>query len=183
MRRDMNFFNEFTVKKKSVQDGNSILVKTLVVIIAIFIVGTGVSNGIKYIYLASNISSTEKKYNDSKFQEQLKESNQVNEKLAALNEYDVAITEIVNAVASRDVVSTILMNQISSTLPTEIELTSINVDHSSIIINGTSKNRTAIAEMENNLKAIERIQGVQVSSIAGDTVLTFDIKCMLKDVE
>ena len=112
MRRDMNFFNEFTVKKKSVQDGNSILVKTLVVIIAIFIVGTGVSNGIKYIYLASNISSTEKKYNDSKFQEQLKESNQVNEKLAALDKYDVAITEIVNAVASRDVVSTILMNQI-----------------------------------------------------------------------
>lgn len=183
MRRDMNFFNEFTVKKKNVQDGNAILVKTLAIIVAIFIVGTGVFNGVKYIYLDRNISSTNKKYNDSKFQEQLKESEQVNVKLTSLNEYDVSITEIVNAVASRDVVSTILMNQISSTLPTEIELISINVDHSAIIINGTSTNREAIAEMQNNLKAIERIQGAQVSSIAGDAVLTFDIKCMLKDVE
>ena len=46
-----------------------------------------------------------------------------------------------------------------------------------------SSNRTAIGEIEHNLKKLNFIQDVYVGGIAGDTEYTFDLKCTLKDVD
>ena len=183
MRRDMNFFNEFTVKKKTIDDGNSILVKTLMAIVAIFIVATLAWNGVTYVILASNIALTESKLNKQDVKDKLSESEEVNAKLDSLDKYDEAISQIVSAVATRDIVKTTLINEVKATIPTGVKIGSINIDHSAITINGTTTNRVLVADMQNKLGGIPEVQSTQVSSIAGETELTFDIKCTLKDVE
>ena len=184
MRRDMNFFSEFSLKKKTQDDGSSILIKTLIAIVAVFVVITAIYLGSNIAYCSVKIKSTENKLNASDVQEKLKESDVVKARTSALTEYDTAISTIVKSVATRSVVDTTLINEICSTLPTEVEATSVNIDHSAIVIHGTSTKREAIAELEHNLgEKVERIDTCQVTSVAGDQVLTFDIKCVLKDVE
>lgn len=184
MRRDMNFFSEFSLKKKTQDDGSSILIKTFVAIVAALVLVSAIYLGGNIAYCSIKIKNTTDKLNASDVQEKLKESDEVKAKTSALTEYDTAISTIVKSVASRSIVDTTLINQICSTLPTEVEATSINIDHSAIVLHGTSTKREAIAELEHNLgEKVDRIESCQVTSIAGDQVLTFDIKCVLKDVE
>ena len=184
MRRDMNFFSEFSLKKKTQDDGSSILIKTLIAVVAALVLISAVYLGGNIAYCSVKIKSTTDKLNDTEVQNKLKESDEVKAKTSALTEYDTAISSIVKSVATRSIVDTTLINQICSTLPTEVEATSINIDHSAIVIHGTSTKREAIAELEHNLgEKVDRIDSCQVTSVAGDQVLTFDIKCVLKDVE
>lgn len=182
MRRDMNFFAEFSTKKKTQDDGSAILVKTLIAIVAILVVISAAYVGGNIAYCSISISNTKSKLEKPDVQEKLKESDEVKAKTSSLSEYDDALSKIVSSVASRSIVSTSLINQLCSTLP-DVEITSVNIDHSAITIRGTTTNRESVAELQNNLNKVDRIESTEVSSIAGDQLLTFDIKCVLKDVE
>ena len=84
-------------------------------------------------------------------------------------------------VGSRDLVSTMLLNSISSTLPSDVSFKNINITPGNLSIAATSKSRTAIAEIQHNLKAISRISDVYIGAISGeDGEYSFDLKCILK---
>lgn len=71
----------------------------------------------------------------------------------------------------------------SSTLPTEVTFNSINITNTEISIQAVSTSRVAVGEIEHNLKRLDNIQDVYIGGISGDEIYTFDIKCVLKDVE
>ena len=71
----------------------------------------------------------------------------------------------------------------SSTLPTEVTFNSINITNTEISIQAVSTSRVAVGEIEHNLKKLDNIQDVYIGGISGDEIYTFDIKCVLKDVE
>lgn len=184
MRKDMNFFLQLQAKKKTPEDGNNVVVYGFMGLVTALIIGTLAWNIGNLVVSGMQIKSYENKLNDTEFQAKLNESNDVYAKADTLTKYDNQITTILSAVSSREVVTTKLLNKISSTKPTGVEFSSINVKSTEITMTGTSISTTAIAEIEHNLGKLDCVQSVFVDNITGEEPkLVFSIKCTLKDVE
>lgn len=76
---------------------------------------------------------------------------------------------------------------ISSTVPSEVSFKNLDISDNTITIKGVSTSRSAVAELKHNLSSLPKMQDVYVNSIdnlgAVEGEYSFDIKCMLKDVE
>lgn len=182
MRMDINFFTPYQGQKKEAKN-KIIYVYSSVGFLTVAILGTLVWNTVSLAMLKGQIKDYEAKLSAPEIQEKLAEAREVANKTDILNKYDVGLTEIITAVESREVVSTKILNSISSTLPTEVSFNSINLTNTEVSIQAVSSNRTAIAELQYNLKQLDNVQDVYIGAISGEELYTFDIKCVLKDVE
>lgn len=182
MRRDINFFSPYQGKKKERKNQN-IYTYSLLGFVAVFIGGTLALNTFNLLKVEKSIEGYQVKLNDPAIQEKVQEANKVSAELDILSRYEKDLTSIYKGVESRDVVSNEILNMISSTLPTEVSFNSLNVTNTEITMQATSSNRTAIAEVQYNLKQLNNIQEVYIGAISGDTKYTFDIRCTLKDGE
>lgn len=182
MRMDINFFSPYQGQKKEELNKN-IYVYSLVGFLVTLILGTLIWNSINLVIVKKQITNYEAKLNEPNIQEKIKESEEINKKEDILNKYNSSLTSISNGVNSRTVVTTNILNMVSSTLPTEVSFNSINITNTDITIQAVSTNRTAIGEIQYNLKALPNVQDVYIGAISGDDKYTFDIKCTLKDVE
>ena len=90
---------------------------------------------------------------------------------------------MISNIQNRLVVSTQLINSLSSTLPTEVSFNSLNISGGEIAIQAESSTMEAIAEVQYNLKKLSQIEYVYIGAISGNDVYSFDIKCVLKDGE
>ena len=181
--KDMNFFSAF-IKKKKGSDTPKIIVSVVILIVAIFIIGT-----YSYFTIATYINNNEaQEYRDKLQTEDIKakvnESNAVNDQIDNLTQYDNRITIVNNSISSRDIVTVTLMNQISATIPSEVNIATISIDNTKISIGATAKTKTAIAEFQHNLKEIDSIYDVYVGAISGDEgTYVFNIECTFKGVD
>lgn len=181
--KDMNFFSAF-IKKKKGSDTPKIIVSVVILIVAIFIIGT-----FSYFTIATYINNNEaQEYRDKLQSEDIKakvnESNAVNDQIDNLTQYDNRITIVNNSISSRDIVTVTLMNQISATIPSEVNIATISIDNTKISIGATAKTKTAIAEFQHNLKEIDSIYDVYVGAISGDEgTYVFNIECTFKGVD
>lgn len=183
LMKDMNFFSAF-IKKKKGSDTPKIIVSVIILVVAIFIVGT-----FSYFTIATYINNNEAQEYRDKLQTEdikakVKESNEVNDQIDNLTQYDNRITIVNNAIASRDIVTVTLMNQISATIPSEVNIATISIDNTKVTIGATSSNKTAIAEFQHNLKEIDSIYDVYIGSISGDEgAYVFTAECTFKGVD
>ena len=182
MSKDMNFFSQFKGKKKG-NNGLNIYVYLVCGIVSAFIVITLVWNLVSVFLTNSEIKDYQAKLDAPEVQEKLQESDKVNQQIDSLTKYDTTITAINNAVQTHDVVTTKLLNQISSTRPSDVYLIKVDISNTNINIQGKSKNRVAIAEFEHYISKLDVVAAAYIGSIAGEQELTFDLKCVLKDVE
>lgn len=179
----MNFFSAF-IKKKKGSDTPKIIVSVVILIVAIFIIGT-----FSYFTIATYINNNEaQEYRDKLQSEDIKakvnESNAVNDQIDNLTQYDNRITIVNNSISSRDIVTVTLMNQISATIPSEVNIATISIDNTKISIGATAKTKTAIAEFQHNLKEIDSIYDVYVGAITGDEgTYVFTVECTFKGVD
>ena len=179
----MNFFSAF-IKKKKGSDTPKIIVSVVILIVAIFIIGT-----FSYFTIATYINNNEaQEYRDKLQTEDIKakvnESNAVNDQIDNLTQYDNRITIVNNSISSRDVVTVTLMNQISATIPSEVNIATISIDNTKISIGATASTKTAIAEFQHNLKEIDSIYDVYVGAITGDEgSYVFTVECTFKGVD
>ena len=182
MNRDMNFFSQFEGKKKEIKNKN-IYIYSLITIISTFIIGTLAWNSIGIFLAKKDI----KKYEVEIAKEEVKEKVLVWEDLVKkedlLKSYNNELNIIIGNLESRAVITTKLLDKVSSTIPTEVTISAISITNKEISIQAISTDRKAIGEIENNLKNLDNIQSVYVGGIAGTEEYTFDIKCVLKDVE
>ena len=75
-----------------------------------------------------------------------------------------------------------ILDKISSVLPSDVTFKNINITNGNVSISAASKTRTAIAEVQHNLKSLDIIGDVTIGSISGDGSsgeYTFDLKCVL----
>ncbi|PRR81454.1 PilN domain-containing protein [Clostridium vincentii] len=182
MKRDMNFFSTSQGIKKEAKD-KKIYIYSLVVFLAIVIIGTLAWNSINLHLTGKEIDDYTAKLEATDIQQKLTEFKEATIKTNALNKYESDLKIIAEAVDSKDVVNTKLLNEISSTLPTEVSFDTISITNSVITMQAKASNRTSIGEIEHNLKELAFIQDVYIGGIAGDTEYTFDLKCTLKDVD
>lgn len=185
MRRDINFFTPYLGREKQ-QKNKHIYIYTLAGVLAVMILGTLGYNSYKIYKTTKAINTLGSELNAPEIISQVRESEVVNKDLDILGRYDTGINQITEEINTRDIVSTRLLNSISSTLPTEVSFKNINITAGNISISAASTNRTAIAEVQHNLKALPEISDVYIGAISGsgedDAGYTFDLKCVLRGV-
>ena len=182
MIRDMNFFTPYQGQKKE-QKNKNIYVYSLVGFLSVVIVGSLAWNSTNIILLSNKIKNYNEKLEQSDIKEKISKWDEISKENDILTRYDKELSIIVDSVKTRGVVTTDLLDKLSATLPTEVTLNSINIANAEISIQAVSTSRIAIGEIEYNLKKLDNIQDVYIGGISGDENYTFDIKCVLKDVE
>lgn len=182
MIRDMNFFAAYQGQKKE-QKNKNIYVYSLVGFLSVFIVGTLAWNSTNIFLLNNKIKDYNEKLEKEDIKVKIEKWDEISKKDDILNRYDKELSNIVDGLKTREVVTTGLLDKLSSTLPTEVTFNSISITNTDISIQAVSTSRVAIGEIEHNLKKLNNIQDVYIGGISGDENYTFDIKCVLKDVE
>ncbi|CUU50164.1 PilN domain-containing protein [Clostridium beijerinckii] len=184
--KDLNFFKPYQGKNKE-KINSRIYIYGAMVIVALLIVGTFGVNTVRIILLNRSIDDYNKKLSDPEIQEQLREADDINKQITTLKKYDSALTDVAVSVKNRDNVSDVLLMDISSTVPSEVSFKNLDISDNTITIKGVSTSRSAVAELKHNLSSLPKMQDVYVNSIdnsgAVEGEYSFDIKCMLKDVE
>lgn len=186
MNKDINFFTPYQEKRKESKSLHIYVYGITAIVMFAIVVSFGI-NCFRIYRLEKDIKYYTNEMNDSKFSLQLKHAENVNDQINILTDYDDRIADVSKAVRKRDLVSDTLLNNISSTIPSEIHLKSIVINSGNITLQGISTNRTAVAELKYNLSNLEELDSVYVNSInntgAVEGEYSFDIKCILKDVD
>lgn len=182
MRQDMNFFSAFTKKKSN--DKTVYALIAVIAAVALFIliscsrylIGTFINHREAQEYLGKL----------EKLDSQVTESNLVNTEIDGLTQYNTLLTDLNNVVESRSVVNTALLDNLGSTLPTDFNIGSLDIDNNTMKITASASNKITAAEFQHNLKSggFERIKDVQINSITwNDAKNNWDVTatCTLKE--
>ncbi|WP_066890164.1 PilN domain-containing protein [Clostridium nigeriense] len=181
MMTDMNFFAPYQGQKKE-EKNKSIYVYSLVGFLSVAVIGSFVWNTTNIILLNNKIKEYNSKLESAEVKEKLAIWEDISRKSNILAKYDNGLNEIIGGLKTREVVTTELLNKLSSSLPSEVTFNSININNKEIDIQAVSTSRVAIGEIEHNLKNLNNIQDIYIGGITGTEIFTFDIKCSLKDV-
>ncbi|MDB2136785.1 PilN domain-containing protein [Clostridium butyricum] len=184
--KDLNFFAPYQGKKKEKTNTN-MYIYGAAGLVGFAILSTLIFNSAKLFLLNREISNFTEKLGDSEIQTELKEANSINNQIEVLTQYDTALSDVAKSIKNRNNVSDELLNKINSTIPSEITFKNLVVANNTLSIQGTALNRTSIAELEHNLKQLTIMDDTYVNSIknagAVEGEYSFDIKCVLKDVD
>lgn len=181
MQKDINFFSSYETKKKE-QKNQNIYIYTIVGFLTALIVGTLTYNSLNIFMVKKEIEKIEANLSDPALLVQIKESEEINEKIDILQRYHSGLVAISEAVKARELVNNTILDKISSVLPTEVTFKSINITGGSLSISASSKTRVAIAEVQHNLKNLDIVGDVVIGGISGDGSsgeFTFDLRCVL----
>ena len=181
MRRDINFFSTYQTQRHQ-QKNQNLYSYVLVGAISLFIVGTFGWNQFNLMKANNLITELEAKLADPTIQEQIKESDIAFKTSEILEQYNSGLTPLLTNIESRDLITTQKLDLISSTIPSEVQFGSLSITNTNITISATSTSRTAIAEVQHNLKQLDFIADVYIGSIGGTDTYSFSLNCTLKDV-
>ncbi len=180
--KDINFFAEYAGKKKE-QKNSAKYIYSSIGVLGAFIVGTLIYHTVSIQVVNGQIEDLTEKINSPQVKEKLLESEVIAEKHSFFSKYNDNLTEVITNVENRKVVSTQLINSLSSTLPTEVSFNTLSINGGEVTIQAESSTMEAIAELQYNLKNLSQIEYVYIGAISGNDVYSFDIKCILKGGE
>lgn len=184
--KDLNFFAPYQGKKKEKTNTN-MYVYGAAGLVGFAILSTLIFNSAKLFLLNRSIKDYTLKLEDKEIQTELREAEILNNQIQILNQYDTELSYVAKSVKERDNVSDTLLNEISSTVPSEVSFKNMDVINNTINIQGVATNRTSVAELKHNLSGLTKMQDVYVNSIKDSGAVkgeySFDIKCVLKDVD
>lgn len=160
---------------------------TTLLILGAIIVGTFLYNTIYTFKLKADVKNLKNTFEMADNQEKLTMAENLNKKYSILNDYLKEVDTVFSDIEERNIVNSTILYNISKSIPKEISFRNMSIDSNVIQIQGVSKSRVPIAELEHNLKAIDSIEEVHVGNInlegnvqEGD--YSFSIKCTLKGV-
>ncbi len=162
--RDYNFFSPYLDNKKEGKD------KTVVyIVVAAFVLASAIGtygwNALRLHSMEKEIASIDSYLSAEATMQGIKQYNETQQKIKVLKEYQVLVEDINNRILGSDKVNSALLNRITSTLPKTIDLNIVSATAGGIQLQGTSEDRTAIAEYIYNLKETKAFSVVHVSSI------------------
>jgi len=184
--RDVNFFSPYIGRKKQIKN-YKIYIYGGITLTLFFIILTFGINTTRLFMLERSITEYNDKLTASEMQAKFTAAENVNRQIDILKQYDLSLTEISKAVKYRDNVSEKLLKDINSNFPNQISLKNLDIVENTIVLKGTSTDRLGIAELQHNLSKLSLMTDVYVSSISTQNAVegeySFDIKCVLKEVE
>lgn len=180
--RDINFFEPYDIKHNG--DNTKYYYQILTLVLLGAIISTFSINVAQTVILNKEIENYKTELNRSTIKEKIEISEKVTNQLNALTKYEQDLDLVISSIEDRDIVSNILLDEISKSVPKNINFKTMNISYDIISIQAVTTNRQAIAELQYNLKSIDNITDVHVENISGNESVqgeyTFNIKCNLK---
>lgn len=180
--RDINFFEPYDTRHNG--DNTRYYYQILTLMLACVIGGTFSINVARTMILKKEIERYQTELNRESIKEKVEISEKVTKQLNALMKYEQDLDSVLESIQERDVVSNKLLEDISKTVPKNINFKTMNINHDLINIQAVTTNRQAVAELQHNLKSVDYIDDVYVENISGNESVqgeyTFNIKCYLK---
>lgn len=177
--RDIDFFEQYKIKTNEKKSQKK-YIYTIAIILGITIFSTLIYNIISIKLLNKEIVKIDEALNDEYIIKKINEAEEINEKLNILNEYNTGVSKISKDLNSRNIITEDILTKINSTIPKEVSFSNISITGSTISISANSKTRTAIAELQYNLKKLDIIGDVFIGGISGDgstEKFSFELKC------
>ncbi|WP_053957099.1 PilN domain-containing protein [Inediibacterium massiliense] len=181
---DFNFFSPYINTKKTYQKK-----KTYGVFIGIFIISILFMSIYWYHHtieeLKKQAHTMENIIQSKKTHAQLQKIQEKQEKINIMEKYYKTLIQLDDQIDDLSFIHKNFFITLSNTIPEEISLNVMNLSLEELQIQGISKNRTAIAELEHNLKNLDTFENVHIPNITADEEngYTFTILCKLKDVK
>lgn len=183
--KDLNFFSSYNTSNNDKNGVDRYLVWAAGAFAAIVVL-TLVVNGVKIAILEMSMRKYEAALNEPNFQAQLKEAENINQKLDLLKKYEGKVSKVSDDAKKNNLITDELLTDISGALPKEASFTDLQIDGYELTIKGETSNRTSIAEFEHNLKGLSKLKSVHVNEIARKETVeesyTFQISIILKEV-
>ena len=180
--RDINFFESYDTRHNG--DNTRYYYQIMTLILACLIVSTFSINITRTIILKKEIERYQTYLNRESIKEKVEISEKVTKQLNALVKYEQDLDSVLELIQERDIVSNKLLDDISKTVPKNVNFKTMNINHDLINIQAVTTNRQAVAELQHNLKSVDYIDDVYVENISGNESVqgeyTFNIKCYLK---
>lgn len=184
--RDFNFFSPYIEQNKKSKNNNILIISSIIILI-VSMCGFTVYTNTKIKKLEEEKAKYEEYLNSEKVVKELVKVNEKKTKIEIMKKYYTAVSDINIEMNKADKINTVLMDRISSKLPTNLFLRSMNVDGVNVNIQGVAMNRTSIGELEYNLKQLDIFDLVHISNISKESDdsenFTFALKCTLKGGE
>lgn len=184
--RDFNFFLPYLNDKKEQKNKKVYLTATLVVFGAI-IIGSFMYNTIYIYMLKSDIAKLSATYESDENREKLSQAVILNKTFEVVNSYNKEMETVFENIQECNNINSNILYSVSNSIPKEVSFTSMVVEANTLQIQGVSKNRVAVAELEYNLKKINFMEEVHVGNLSLEGTVAegeygFSIKCTLKGV-
>ncbi|MDW5300403.1 MAG: pilus assembly protein PilM [Sedimentibacter sp.] len=108
-------------------------------------------------------------------------------KALLLKTYKNEVDKLKTAIRNEDAVTTIMFEQVASSIPVGTKVNSMSIDKSSIQLQCSSASRQEVAQFEKNLKAVEFIDNVYIPAVVdsaegGNFNYSYSVICDIKDV-
>ena len=184
--KDLNFFSIYQGSNREKRDEKVYFYIAAGVLVGVIFI-TLTINIVKILLLNSSIKDYTEKLNKSEVQSQLKEAEDVNNKIDMLSQYEGSLSNVAKSIKNNDVVNDELLNDICNAMPGAISFKDFNIQAYDMKISGVSKTREAVGEFEHNLTKLSKIKNVHVDSITKSNAVgedySFEITCVLKEVK
>ncbi|SES71337.1 Fimbrial assembly protein (PilN) [Natronincola peptidivorans] len=180
--KDINFFEPYVSKQRGTEIKRFVLyLAILVTIIGVF--SYPIFNFAKIKIIEKEITAMKANLETPEIVEQIQ---RVEEKEGAAdstrNELKI-IENIDQEIANLDSINEVLLYGIFSTIPENLYFHSMNLSTNMIVINGRSNDKTAIAELEHNLRLTQIFEEIFIPSISlQEEIYSFIIELKVKDV-
>lgn len=185
MVRDINFFSPYIKEQEatSVQ----IAIRATAAVVLIGIAGTLGYNTFQLTSLNKDIKTVTTNLNDRVFVEQHKIAQQVALEKGLLNGYNKALTTVHDGIVDRSIIDTAIIKQINSTVPTGVNLESLEIKDGTITIKAASRNDKEIADFKYNIDKLPIIKESFIPAInpnaGSEPKYQFSMTCSLQEVE
>lgn len=184
--RDLNFFSIYQGSNRKKRDEKVYFYIAAGVLAGVILI-TLTINIVKIFLLNSSIKDYNEKLNSSEVQSQLKEAEELNNKMEILSKYESSLSDVAKSISKNDIVSDELLNDICNSIPADISFKDFNIDGYDLKISGVSHTRAAVGEFEHNLRNLSEVKNVQVNNISKSNAAgedySFEITCVLKEVK
>ncbi|HAX72923.1 MAG TPA: pilus assembly protein PilN [Firmicutes bacterium] len=181
-QQDINFFSTYQSKSHEKKSQNR-YGYVLGLVVGGLVIGSFGYNVMEISKIKKDINYYNSELAKPEVLEKMKESDLAYQMKEVLEQFDTGLNSILTAVNSRDIITTQRLDLISSTLPSDVSFGSLSITNTTITMQATSKSRTAIAEVQHNLKALDFISDVYIGAISGTDSYSFSLNCVVKDVK
>ena len=183
--RDFNFFSHIAQERKSDSKRKYLEVSLIGMIIFVFMVNFSF-NIIKEHFIKEDIAYYKGEINSPKMQENLEIARKIKKEHYTLENYYNNVNEASNQIYDNNYVNIQRIKIINSTIPKDVVFTQVSMDKNNLTIQALSKTRSAISDLEYNIKNLGFVSDAYISGIGERNTqgeYSFSISCNLKEGE
>lgn len=162
--KDYNFF-EYYLEKKHVRNLKYLYIAALFLLALGIVGGTYFWGRVETEKIEEVLALQEENIDLKKIEEQENEINHMKKELGVLKKYIDSVNLVERTIIGSDRINAELINKIANVVPREITLKSMDINNKTLNIEGNSKDRVNVAELEYNIKNLKIFKTVHVSYV------------------